>query len=60
MSDQLVFQVNAPAPSSVDAISSRGSKIDALAGSLAAIDGVYDDLSGADNIGTVAADLFGR
>ena len=59
MSDQLVFQVNTPAPSSVDAISSRGSKIDALAGSLTAIDGVYDDISGADTVGTVAADLLG-
>ena len=59
MSDQLVFQVNAPTPSSVDAISSRGSKIDALAGSLAAIDGVYDNISGADTVGTVAADLLG-
>lgn len=59
MSDQLVFQINTPAPSSVDAISSRGSKIDALAGSLAAIDGVYDNISGEDTIGTVAADLLG-
>jgi len=59
MSDQIVFQISTPAPSSVDAITTRGSKIDLLATNIAAIDGVYDDLSGADTIGTVAADLLG-
>ena len=59
MSDQIVFQISTPAPSSVEAISSRGSKIDLLATNIAAIDGVYDDLIGADAIGTVAADLLG-
>lgn len=59
MSDQIVFQISTPAPSSVDAITTRGSKIDLLATNIAAIDGVYDDINGANNVGTVAADLLG-
>ena len=59
MSDQIVFQISTPAPSSVDAITYRGSKIDTIASNIDAVDGVYDDLVGDDTIGTVAADLLG-
>ena len=59
MSDQIVFQISTPAPSSVDAITTRGSKIDLLATNIASIDWVYDDINGANNVGTVAADLLG-
>jgi len=59
MNDQIVFQISTPAPSSVDDITTRGSKIDLLATNIAAIDWVYDDINCANNVGTVAADLLG-
>lgn len=59
MTDQIVFIVGSPAPSSVSTVANIGAEIDAIAANIANVTAVGDDLRGEDAIGAVANDLNG-